>query len=178
MTKYTASLGLAWRSSDEKILFLSNSRIHAGLKCSVSIPSPISYQCSIWQPLRDGCALSTPIIEQELHGMLSLTKRECSVTIHNATTSTEEAWAKMKEAADQMTELFQSLQPKDWFNESSLKPQISSVLKSRGKVFDINRDCNFSGISGFNDEHGPYLQLWLAAYCLLLPPSSSPLSNT
>lgn len=47
--------------------------------------------------------------------MLSLTEGEYSVTIHNATTSIEEAWAK-KEAADQIAEKFQTLQPKNWFN--------------------------------------------------------------
>lgn len=139
---------------------------------------PVSYQCSIWQLLGDGCTIGIPIIEHALHGMLSLTEGECSATMHNATTSAKEAWAKMKEATDQIDEQFQTLQRKNLFNKSSLRCEISSGFFGVEKLFDTTGDCNIGGISGFNDGHRPYLQLRLAAYCLLFPPPSNPLSNT
>lgn len=64
--------------------------------------------------------------------MHSLTKEEYSVTIHSTTTSSEEAWAKMKEAADQTAEQFQTLQPTYLFNESSPGHQITFGFKSWG----------------------------------------------
>ncbi|KAK4828043.1 hypothetical protein QYF61_023081, partial [Mycteria americana] len=51
--------------------------------------------------------------EQGVCGMLNLSDGECCITIHNTSTTIEEARTKMKEIADQTAELFQSLQPKD-----------------------------------------------------------------
>lgn len=76
--------------------------------------------------------LAHPLLNKHYVGC-SASPKGNAVTIHNATTSTEEASVKMKEAPDQSAELLQSLQPKIWFNESSFGPQISSGLKSWGR---------------------------------------------
>lgn len=49
--------------------------------------------------------------KQGVYGMINLTENECTITIHNAMSSIEKAWAKVKEMANQTSELFQSLQP-------------------------------------------------------------------
>lgn len=51
--------------------------------------------------------------EHGVCGMLNLTKGECCITIYNASTTIEEARAKMKEVADKTGELFQAMQPAD-----------------------------------------------------------------
>ena len=70
--------------------------------------------------------------EQGVCGTLNLTEGERCITIHNATTSTEEVWAKTKEIADQSAKLFQPLQPKDWFHGLSPKSWFASLLRSVG----------------------------------------------
>lgn len=65
-------------------------------------------------------------------GMLNLTEGECCMTIHNASTSIDKARAKMKEVAKKTGELFQPMQPTDWFDGLSPRSWIISLLKSVG----------------------------------------------
>lgn len=48
--------------------------------------------------------------------MLNLSRTECHITIHSALSSSEEAEAKTKEVTDEAGELFQSMQPRAWFD--------------------------------------------------------------
>lgn len=48
--------------------------------------------------------------EHGVCGMLNLTAEECCIAIHNASTSIEEACAKMKEVTNKTGELFQAMQ--------------------------------------------------------------------
>lgn len=48
--------------------------------------------------------------------MLNLSRTQCHITIHSAFSSTEEAQAKTKVVTDQAGELFQSMQPRAWFD--------------------------------------------------------------
>ncbi|KAK4806678.1 hypothetical protein QYF61_027679 [Mycteria americana] len=70
--------------------------------------------------------------EQGVCGMLNLSDGECCITIHNASTTIEEAWTKMKEIADQTADLFRSLQPKDRFNGHTPRSWFASLLQSWG----------------------------------------------
>ncbi|KAM6077424.1 uncharacterized protein LJ206_008052 isoform 1-T1 [Theristicus caerulescens] len=70
--------------------------------------------------------------EQGVCGMLNLTDGECCLTIHNATTTIEEARKKMREVSEQTGELFRAMQPKDRFNGWSPGPWLNSLLKSLG----------------------------------------------
>ena len=70
--------------------------------------------------------------EQGDCGILNHTEEECCITIHNATTSIEEAHTKMKEITDQTGELFCAMQSKDWFDGWDPNSWLASVLKSSG----------------------------------------------
>ena len=65
------------------------------------------------------------------YGTLTVTGGECCVTMHKATTSTEEAGA-MEEIPGQKGELFQSMQPSDWFDGGTPGSWLQSILRSLG----------------------------------------------
>lgn len=54
------------------------------------------------------------------------------ITIHSASSSTEEAQAKMKEVSDQARELFQSMQPRPWFAGLESGSWVTTLLKPLG----------------------------------------------
>ena len=70
--------------------------------------------------------------EQGVCGMLNLTDGECCLTIHNATTTIEEAREKMREVTEKTGELFQAVQPKDRFNSWDPKTWLTSLVGSLG----------------------------------------------
>lgn len=64
--------------------------------------------------LQNQLALDTLLLKENgVCGMLNLTDGECCITVHNATTTMEEARQKMKEIAEKMGEQFQAMQPND-----------------------------------------------------------------
>lgn len=72
--------------------------------------------------------------DQGVCGMLNLSEAECCITIYNASSSIEEAQAKMKEIADQTGELFRSTQPHDWCNGLNPGSWITTILRSLGLI--------------------------------------------
>lgn len=68
--------------------------------------------------------------EQGVCRLLNLSETECCITIHNASPSIEEARAKMKETSDSAGELFQFMQPRDWFSGLEPGSWVTTLLKS------------------------------------------------
>ena len=112
--------------------------------------------------------------ENGVCGMLNLTDRECCIAIHNATTSTEEARAKMKEIADQTPELLQSVQPKDWFGNWTPNSWLQSILRSLG-LTGLGAWLTKTGLTlvvGF-----VFLMISIAIVCCMITRAISPLSS-
>ena len=70
--------------------------------------------------------------EQGVCGVLNHTAGECCVTIHNATTTIEEARQRMQEITDEMGGLFQSMLSNEWKVDWNPASWISTLLKKLG----------------------------------------------